>query len=104
MTRFMVAPKEDSLIDNQALYDVGNDWSKVFLRMPHIPDVETYYADPDVLDYEVEEYEPPEEVDLQPLYDADLKMKSVHFVLDKEALRRQLLKVLWLDRHGKLVW
>lgn len=104
MTRFMVAPKEYSLIDNQGLYNVGNDWSKVFLRMPHIPDVETYYADPDVLDYEVEEYEPPEEVDLQPLYDADLKMKSVHFLLDKEALQRQLLKVLWLDRHGKLVW
>jgi hypothetical protein len=41
---------------------------------------------------------------LQPLYNADLQMKCVHFLLDKEALQRRLLKVLWLDGHGKLVW
>ena len=54
MIRFMVAPRASFLIDNQTLYDVDDDWSKVLLRMPHIPDVEMYYADPDIVDYQLE--------------------------------------------------
>lgn len=61
MIRFMVAPNAEFLVDNQTLYNVGDDWFKILLRMPYIPDVEIYYTDPDVVGQEVE-YEPPEEI------------------------------------------
>jgi hypothetical protein len=71
MTRFVFDPEENVLVNNQTLYDVGDDWFKILLRMAYIPDKEIYFEDPDVLRYEMDyevEYEPPEEVDLQPLY------------------------------------
>jgi hypothetical protein len=71
--------------------------------MPHLPDVDIYYSDQDIVVSEAD-YEPPEDDALLPLYNANFTMKCVHLLLDKEALQRKMLKVLWLDRHGMVVW
>jgi hypothetical protein len=57
------------------------------LRILHIPDIEIYYIDLDVVAYRVE-YKPLEEVKLQPLYSTNLKIKCVYFLLNKVALQR----------------
>ena len=94
------------LLNNEDLDNVGDDWAKIFLRMPHIPDIDDsgiYHPDDDIVRMEID-YDPPNDVAFLPLYDADFKTKCVHFLLDKEALQRKMLRLIWLDEHGECVW
>jgi hypothetical protein len=92
------------LLDDDALYgQVGDDWAQALLRLPLIPDTTVYEDD---LDGEEEpiDLSPPDEESMLPLYDAALKDKSVMYLLDEEALKEKVVKILWLDIHGNCVW
>ncbi|KAF2711238.1 hypothetical protein K504DRAFT_466259 [Pleomassaria siparia CBS 279.74] len=96
------------LLDDETIYgNFGQDWARVFLRLPTLPDTIPYLGDPEI-DVESQSIanliEPPQENSEMPLYNAALKEKSVIYVMDEEALQTKLLKVYWLDIHGNSVW
>jgi hypothetical protein len=93
------------VLDNEELYGgFGDDWAKVFLRLPLIPDAVIYYGgDPELDDVPVDVEQPAEEKYL-PLFQAWLKDKQAVFLVDEQALRTNLVKVLYLDDHGQAVW
>jgi hypothetical protein len=91
------------ILDDENLYNFEEDWTRFLLRMPQLPDVVAYCGNPELEDRDIVE-DPPENEALLPAWDADLKWRSVHYLLDREALQKKLLKVIWLDLHGNCIW
>lgn len=100
--------RQSQILDNETLYaPLADDWSGVLLRVPAIADTVRYYYETDsVMDDVSQYYDPPGEDEefKRPLYEAMLKEKTLMFLVDEEALRTNLIKVLWLDIHGTCVW
>ncbi|KAI0487066.1 hypothetical protein F4859DRAFT_468089 [Xylaria cf. heliscus] len=96
------------ILDDEALYaSFAANWSRVLLRVPAIADTVRYAYETDSIMRDVsEDYEPPGEGEefKMPLYEAMIKEKTMLFLVDEEALRDKLIKVLWLDIHGTCVW
>ncbi|KAI0439809.1 hypothetical protein F4803DRAFT_23816 [Xylaria telfairii] len=96
------------ILDDEALYaPFAADWSRVLLRVPAIADTVRYTYETDSIMRDVsEDYEPPGEDEefKMPLYEAMIKEKTILFLVDEEALRDKLIKVLWLDIHGTCIW
>ena len=91
-----------SVLSNKELYATTyQNWSRIMLRLPSIPDQYVYpYDGPDD-----DDREPPEGGDAWlPLFNAARDQKSAVYVLDEEALRENLIKVVYLDIHGNTVW
>jgi hypothetical protein len=96
----------DIVLDDESLYgQYGNDWTKVFLRIPHLPDTVFYYNDnhPENDEIQLAISLPNDEARL-PLYKAVMKSKFIHYLFDEEALQERLVKVHFLDIHGHSVW
>jgi hypothetical protein len=93
------------VLDNEELYGgFGEDWAKVFLRLPLIPDAVAYLGgDPEQEDVPLDVEQPDEETHL-PLFRALLRDKQAVFLVDEQALRTNLVKILYLDIHGQAVW
>jgi hypothetical protein len=94
------------VLDNESLYgQFRQDWAKVFLRLPQLPDTIVYYNDerPENDETQLAISPPNNEAQLL-LYNAVMKCKSVHYLFDEEALQEKLVKVHFLDIHGQSVW
>jgi hypothetical protein len=99
-----VAEEHYIVLDNEDLYDdCGEDWAKVFLRLPLFPEISDYDDDlgqdvkPDYCERHDDE-----------TYDAlhaaaRLEEQTIHLV-DEQALRWNLVKLIHLDVYGKVVW
>jgi hypothetical protein len=93
------------VLDNEELYGgLGDDWAKVFLRLPLIPDAVPYLGGDPELDRVPVDVEQPNEEKYLPLFWASLNEKQAVFLVDEHALRTNLVKVLYLDDHGQAVW
>lgn len=99
-----IYPNEPSpILNDENLYNFNEDWSKIFLRMPQLPDVVAYCGNPELEDKDIVD-EMPEDEALLPAWDAEGKWRSVHYLLDREAQQKKLAKVIWLDLHGNCIW
>ncbi|KAI0856095.1 hypothetical protein F4860DRAFT_426685 [Xylaria cubensis] len=96
------------VLDDEALYaPFAFNWSRVLLRVPAIADAVRYtYEDDGNLWDPREDCEPPgqDEEFKKMFYEAMVKEKTMLFLVDEEALRDELIKVLWLDINGACVW
>ncbi|KAJ2970859.1 hypothetical protein NUW58_g9575 [Xylaria curta] len=93
------------ILDDENLYSpFADDWSGILLRVPAIADT-VRYMDNETEIYE-ERYESPGsgEEFKRPLFEAKVKEKTMLFLVDEEALRTNMVKLLWLDVHGRCVW
>ncbi|KAI6080957.1 hypothetical protein F4821DRAFT_265392 [Hypoxylon rubiginosum] len=94
------------ILDDEAVYaPCVEDWSRVLLRVPAIVDTVRYVYETDVA-ADDDDWEPPgpgEEYKM-PVFEAKRKEKTMMFLIDEEALRSGLVKILWLDIHGECVW
>ncbi|KAI1764237.1 hypothetical protein GGR53DRAFT_327485 [Hypoxylon sp. FL1150] len=94
------------ILDNEAVYaSCAGDWSRVLLRVPAIADTVRYVYETDAA-LQADDWEPPgpgEEFKM-PVFEAKCKEKTLLFLIDEEALRAGLIKILWLDIHGNCVW
>ena len=84
-------------LDDEALYNFGSDWSKILFRLPELCDTQQLLEEESLV-YLPEEIEGGEEER------ASVAVVTRLFLVDEEALRERLLKVLWLDAHGFCVW
>ncbi|KAI1360753.1 hypothetical protein F5Y08DRAFT_343390 [Xylaria arbuscula] len=79
---------ESQILEDETLYaPMAADWALI------LEDISEHYDQPG----EGEEYK-------MPLYKAMIAEKTMLFLIDEEALRDQLIKVLWLHIHGTRVW
>jgi hypothetical protein len=92
------------LFDNQALYgDIGHDLAGLFLRMPQLPDTIGYCGYPETEDEPFDD-ELPEDEGKSRLYNAVSKERFVMYLMDEEALKQKMLKLIWTDLGGNIVW
>ena len=96
------------ILDDEALYaPFAADWSSVLYRVPAIADSVRYIFEDDGNLYDrAKFYDPPgkgEEYKI-PWYEAMIKETTMLLLIDEEALREKLVKLLWLDIHGNCVW
>jgi hypothetical protein len=94
------------LFENEALYGgIGPDLVGLYLRMPHLPDTVGYCGYPETEDLPISlDLDRPEEESKWPLYDAVLKVRGIMYLMDKEAFRKKMLKLVWVDLSGNPVW
>jgi hypothetical protein len=94
------------VLDNESLYgQFGHDWTKVFLRLPQLPDTIVYYNNGHPENDESHlSISPPNDEARLPLYNAVMRCKSFHYLFDEEALQEKLVKVHFLDIHGQSIW
>ncbi|KAI0871602.1 hypothetical protein GGS24DRAFT_470864 [Hypoxylon argillaceum] len=119
------AVNRDSVLDDEVLYD-GMELSQILLRIPALPDKDIGYAiENDVDDsprvtwglagggnINGDDEESISgllagDVDVQlkrPVYEAQREIATVLYLVDERALRAMLIRVLWLDVHGRCVW
>ncbi|KAH7087102.1 hypothetical protein FB567DRAFT_526903 [Paraphoma chrysanthemicola] len=92
------------LFDNEALYgNVGPDLEVAYLRMPQLPDTVQYCGYPETEDLPFED-DPPEDENKLRLYEAAMKARGMMYLMDEEALKRKMLKLIWTDLGGNIVW
>lgn len=86
--------------DDAALYMCRDgDWPRVLLRMPELCDVARFSSQ------EMHEEAEEELADAEDEMDRLTKRAVFRaYLVDGEALRKGLVKVLWLDCHGESVW
>ncbi|KAI1293938.1 hypothetical protein F5Y03DRAFT_326850 [Xylaria venustula] len=97
------------VLDDEALYaPFAADWSRLLLRVPGIADTVRYTVEDDGNLWDpAEDYDPPPGPDenyKMPFHEAMIRERTILFLIDEEALRDELVKVLWLDIHGVCVW
>lgn len=94
------------VLDDESLYgQFGQNWTKVFLRLPQLPDTIIYYNNEHPENDETQlAISPPNNEAKLLLYNAVMKCKSVHYLFDEEALQEKLVRVHFLDIHGQSVW
>ncbi|CAJ2512947.1 Uu.00g010660.m01.CDS01 [Anthostomella pinea] len=100
-------PELAVILDDEALYaPLAEDWSRILLRVPVIPDTGRYSYGEEVIEdlHDFDERPGPGEEFKLPLYEAALKERTMLYLIDEEALREKLIKILWLDIHGSCVW
>ncbi|KAJ3558032.1 hypothetical protein NPX13_g9806 [Xylaria arbuscula] len=103
-----VSRRGTQVLDDEALYaPFADDWSCVLLRVPAIADAVHYVFEDDGNLWNPREYfDPPGKGEefMMPFYEAMVEEKTLLFLIDEEALRDKLVKILWLDIHGTCVW
>jgi hypothetical protein len=93
------------VLDNEDLYgSYEEDWTKVFLRLPMLPDAVYYSEDDPKKDEPTDTRDPPSDEAYLPLRNASTQDKQVVYVVDEQALRTNLVKLIYLDTHGNAVW
>jgi hypothetical protein len=106
LTRSILSSADDAhrVLDSEALYgSLGSDLAELFLRMPQLPDTVPYYGYPETEDLPFRDG-PPDDQSMVPLYNAMVKEKLVIYLLDNEALQRNMLKVRWFNLSSNSVW
>jgi hypothetical protein len=100
-------------LDDEALYGgLGGDWTKILLRVPSIVDVSQdsvleNYGDHYPVDWKWKDPEyakEPEEEFKKAFHRAEMKIVAMVCLVDEPALRENVVKLMFLDRHGNCVW
>lgn len=89
------------VLDNEALYDIGEDWGRIIRRIPSMCDKDLLQVR-DPLDTNL--YEPPTDESKKLLWDAGMAEVVRVYLIDKQTLQEKRLTVMWLDCHGECVW
>jgi hypothetical protein len=93
--------------NDKALYDFGDDWQRMLLRVPDMCDQERHDREEDYRESEHEEdIEAPPDGDEDALYQW-LSSRNVAirlYVTDREAMESGQIKVFYLDTHGDAIW
>jgi hypothetical protein len=89
--------RDSSILNDVSLYNFGEVWDPVFLRLPSLGGQDNGI---DLSD--TESWQPPEEDFRKPLWDAGTSATATIYLIDRQALEEKLLTVLWIDCHG--VW
>jgi hypothetical protein len=97
--------EERSLVlDKEDLYDdYGEDWTKVFLRLPLLLDTRGYDDDPSQ-DMAPDNCEGHDDEAYEALHKAARLEEQAVYLVDKQALRDNLVKLIYLDIYGNVVW
>ena len=98
---------KDGTWNDKALYDFGDDWQRLLLRVPELCDQERHSS---VEDYRESEHE--EDIEAPPAGDREalerwLWSRNVAirlYVTDREAMESGKIKVFYLDTHGDAIW
>jgi hypothetical protein len=90
-----------SELDNSSIYDFGSDWIKILTRIPGLSDSVTGSVSEDYDDWE--EYEAGDG-EMSQLERISCRVHAVVYVIDEDAIKEGLVKVMWLDSHGNCVW
>ncbi|KAI1090521.1 hypothetical protein F5B19DRAFT_494345 [Rostrohypoxylon terebratum] len=99
---------KNGIWDDRTLYDVGDDWHRVVLRVPGLGDEEATLGEREYYDGDGTTLDsiPPSANDRDQL-DAWLSGKRLatrFYVVDREAMEQRMIKVFYLDPHGNAVW
>ncbi|RSM08483.1 hypothetical protein CDV31_008120 [Fusarium ambrosium] len=104
-------PEEYFLLEDAALYDAGPDYDRdhivrtIVTRLPSLGDFYPYPHKLERKEEELEELKGQEgEVSNYKLVAASCKAEAVLYVLDAEAIRENLIKLMWLDGNGNRIW
>lgn len=94
------------VLNDENLYAHSDaDWTKVFLRLPALADTVPYHDPKHPENDDISQpISSPSDEEMTPLYEAVGKAKSVHYLVDEEALRARMVKIHFLDIHGRSVW
>ena len=84
-------------LDDEALYNFESEWGKILFRLPELCDTQQLLEKESLVYF-------PEEIEGEEEDRANVAVVTRLFLLDEEALRERVLKVLWLDTHGTCVW
>jgi hypothetical protein len=98
---------KDGTWNDKALYDFGDDWQRLLLRVPELCDQERHSTEED---YRESEHE--EDIEAPPASDREalerwLWSRNVAirlYVTDREAMESGKIKVFYLDTHGDAIW
>jgi hypothetical protein len=93
------------VLENESLYRAfDKDWAKILLRLPLLPDAVPYLGGDPELDEGESHDEPPDDERFMPIFNASRRNKQAVYLVDEEALRNKVVKILYLDIHGHAVW
>ncbi|KAI8657146.1 hypothetical protein NCS57_01092200 [Fusarium keratoplasticum] len=105
------ALEEYFLLEDAALYDAGPDYDRdhilrtIVTRLPSLGDFYPYPHKIERKGRALEELKGEEgEVSNYRLVAASCRAEALLFVLDAEAIRENLVKLMWLNAHGNRIW
>jgi hypothetical protein len=102
-----VSYQPSNVFDDEERYaELASDWRGILRKVPSIPDAFQVLGDPDVEipDRTNDDWEEAPEERQTDLYEAQKRMATLLYLIDEEALRQKVIKLLWLDRHGNCIW
>lgn len=89
------------VLDDSSIYNFSLDWSKILTRIPMLCD----FIQGSVLeDCEVWEQHETGEGEQSELERASVHAHTLVYVVDEEAIKERVVKLMWLDSHGNRVW
>ena len=105
----------DKILDDPTRYAFGENWRMVLARMPGITDLwglSVQDGDGTMLKYRSELdneglrtlYELIEDADARLLAFKWVEVQTLLYLVDREAIERGLVKLLWLDENGCSTW
>ena len=92
------------VFDSEDLYrDCAEDWKTVFLRLPMLSDRQHY---DNQLEWDLQHggCEGHDDKAYSALHEAGIKEEQSIYVVDEEALRENLIKLIYVDYHGNVIW
>jgi hypothetical protein len=95
-----------NILDDEGLYGgLESDWTQIYFRVPSIPDC-VQICEPEVESDVVpdEEYGDPEYENEREAHEAGIRERTFVYLIDREALRDKVIKLMWIDIHGNCVW
>ncbi|EPE27581.1 hypothetical protein GLAREA_04372 [Glarea lozoyensis ATCC 20868] len=94
------------ILDDEGLYGgLESDWTQIYFRVPSIPDC-VQIGEPEVESDGVraEEFGEPEFENEREAHEAGIRERTFVYLIDREALRDKVIKLMWIDIHGNCVW
>ena len=89
------------ILDNSSLYDSGSDWMKILSKIPSLCD---FISGSVSEDYDVWDEHEAGEREMSELERISCRFYTVVYVVDEEAIKEHLVKIMWLDSHGNCLW
>lgn len=90
-----------AVLDDSSLYNFGSDWDKILTRIPSLCDFVTGSVSEDYDHWE--EYEEGES-NMSEFERLSGRVHTVVYVVDEDAIKEGLVKIMWLDSHGNCLW
>lgn len=104
----------DKILDDPTRYNFGDSWREVLARVPGITDFSgvwgedaggssARYRSGQDDEEMIAQYQQGEER-WRDISLSQLRIQAGLYLLDREAIESGLIKILWLDEHGQVVW